>query len=156
MCGVSPAQAGGAEGKGPQAGRRAEQSLRCCGCPVVQAQRFTQAVVVSITGKTIRRISEGFVIKGDSPKPEITRCQGSALRSWAPVTAEGRSGMEAAPPPAGDTDAPALSSDNECTWVNSLVQGHENRDDRQQASPVLTRWACYGSPHRSQATGCLP
>lgn len=43
-----------------------------------------------ITGETIRRISEGFVIKGDSTKPEITRCQGSVPRSWAAVTMEGR------------------------------------------------------------------
>lgn len=43
-----------------------------------------------ITGETIRRISESFVIKNDSIKPEITRCQGSVPRSWAAVTIEGR------------------------------------------------------------------
>lgn len=45
-----------------------------------------------ITSGTIRRISEGFVLKGNSTKPEITRRQGSVPRSWARVTAEGRDG----------------------------------------------------------------
>lgn len=60
------------------------KSLMHCGRLVVQAQRLMQAVVGSmITGETIRRISEGFVIKGDSTGPEITTCPGSVPRSWA-------------------------------------------------------------------------
>ena len=49
-----------------------------CGRLVVQAQRLMQAVVGStITGEPIRRISAGFVMKGDSTEREITRCLGT-------------------------------------------------------------------------------
>lgn len=61
-----------------------------CGRLVVQAQRPTQAAVKSITEEMVHSVSEGFVIKGDSTNPEITRCQGSLPRSWAAVTKEGR------------------------------------------------------------------
>lgn len=64
---------------------------------MVQAQRLTQAVVGSMTtGVTIRRISEGFVIKGDSTKPEITRRQGSVPRRWAAATMRAGTDMEVA------------------------------------------------------------
>lgn len=151
------AHSGGGAG-GRATGRAQSRSLRHCGCLVVQAQRFTRAVVARIPGKTIRRISEGFVIKGDSPKPETARHQGSAPRSWAAMTVEGRPGKEAAPPPAGDTQASALSSYSERTWKNSLVQGRGdgNRDDRQQASPFLPRWACSWSPHGLRPRAACP
>lgn len=56
-----------------------------------------QAFVGCITSGTICRISEGFVIKGDSTKPEITRCRGSVPGARATVTMEGRDRMEATP-----------------------------------------------------------
>lgn len=96
-----------------------------CGRLVVQAQRLMQAFVGStITGETIRRISEGFVIKGDSTEPEITRCLGSAPRSWAAVTMKGRSrnGGRASAGKGAQTE-PFWSRDNESTWKHSLVGG---------------------------------
>lgn len=84
-----------------------------------------QAVVGSmITGETIRRISEGFVIKGDSTGPEITTCPGSVPRRWAAVTMDGRDrnggGSSSGK---GAHMEPFWSRDNESTWKHSLVRG---------------------------------
>lgn len=68
-----------------------------CGGLAVQAQRLTQAAVGSMTTDvTIRRISEGFVIKGDSTKPEITRRQGFVPRRRAAATMRAGTEMEVA------------------------------------------------------------
>ena len=55
-----------------------------CGRLVVRAQRLMQALVGSMmTGEPIRRISAGFVMRGDSTQRETTRCLGAG-------TTEGR------------------------------------------------------------------
>lgn len=82
-----------------------------------------------ITGKTVGRIS-GFVIKGDSTKPVITRCWGSVPRSWAAGTMRAHQGRLEG----GRKPIPILARepkwrllpwpwrrDNEWAWTGSLA-----------------------------------
>lgn len=138
-----------------------QKSLMCCGRLAVEAQRLMQAVVGSaITGKPIRRTSEGFVIKGDSTKQEITRRHSTMPRSWAAVTMEG--GPETCSPLAKEVPVGLLGSrDKESTWKSSLVLswgGGATGVEMSSGRPFLRSWEStqvsglqaprpYRSPH---------